>query len=163
MSSIALYCIFPRQVQIHCLTPFQESFEYLCFQFSQGEGDVPLRTSFISPGGASLMNSAAAESFWAFEAIAFKSIKGSRWCLPVGSSTAWHSGRWALGAYKVLQLGIFLVGTMPGPNKSSSRVTDSRVAKLSGASRQGKQHHQRWRNSTAWNSSLAKTMPVTGT
>lgn len=31
--------------------------------------DVPARTSDISPGGASLINSAAAESFWAFEAI----------------------------------------------------------------------------------------------
>src|SRR5277367_2030919 len=118
MSSIGLYCIFPRQVRIHGLTPFQESFEYLCFQFSPREGDVPLRTSFISPGGASLMNSAAAESFWAFEAIAFKSIKGSRWCLQaLAASTAWQ-----IGAYKVLQLGNFLVGTASSPRNSSSRV-----------------------------------------
>ena len=31
--------------------------------------EVPPRTSVISPGGASLMNSAAAESFWTFDAI----------------------------------------------------------------------------------------------
>ena len=56
-------------MRIHGLTPFLESFEYLA-SAQPVEGDVPLRTSFISPGGASLMNSAAAESFWAFEAIA---------------------------------------------------------------------------------------------
>ena len=39
--------------------------------------DVPVRTSVISPGGASLMNSVAAESFWAFDAIFLDSIQES--------------------------------------------------------------------------------------
>jgi hypothetical protein len=95
------------------------------------------------------MNSAAAESFWAFEAIGLQ--VNQRISLPVGA--AW------MGAHKVLQLGIFLAGTAPGPNKFSW----SGESKESGASRQGKQHQQRWRTSTAWNSSLAKIWPATGT
>jgi len=73
MSSIVRYCALRELEQIHDQSPCQESFECL-FAISPpdrrevGRGP-PLRTSGISPGGVSLMNSAAAESFWAFEAM----------------------------------------------------------------------------------------------
>jgi hypothetical protein len=57
------------QEQILGSNSFQQWFECLFISFGIIGWDEPARTSFISPGGASLMNSAAAESFWAFEAI----------------------------------------------------------------------------------------------
>lgn len=96
------------------------------------------------------MNSAAAESFWAFEAIGLQ-VNQRISLVPRG----WEH-------IKFCNWEFFLAGTAPSPNKFSSRLW-SGESKVSGASRQGKQHQQRWRTSTAWNSSLAKIWPATGT